>query len=290
MKFGEFLNTMAAKLSLQNDAELISALSNAELANMEIGDTFANRMNTGLMSLDGAKSSADVKKHFDALALKAIDDKLNPLAALYGAQAEFDAEKSTYKRVDILASKFAAALEAAKAASGDVTKEAEVKRLNGELLKMQNQLTALTSDKDGEIAKIKSQHAQQMLDAMIDFALSGKNYANKTLDSKTNVTIARAIMAEELAKRGAVIVNADGVLKLKNANAPELDLLDEGNKPVSFGDFTDRLLADKSLLEVSKQPATPPTRVSVTPPNGADMTAYNEAMERAINAANGVEN
>ena len=110
MKLGEFLNTMAAKLALQHDQNLISVLSNAAIANMEIGDEFANKMNTGLMSLDGAKSSVEVKKHFDALALKAIDDKLNPLAQLYGAQSEFEAEKSTYKRVDILAGKFAAAL------------------------------------------------------------------------------------------------------------------------------------------------------------------------------------
>lgn len=291
MKLGEFLNTMAAKLALQNDPSLISLLSNSATANIEIGDDFANRMNVGLMSLDGAKSSTDVKKHFDALALKAIDDKLNPLAALYGAQTEFDAEKSTYKRVDIIASKFAALLEAAKAAQGDVTKDAEVKRLNGEMLKLQNQLTSLTTEKDGEIAKLKATHEQAMLDSLVNFALSGKPYANKSMDAKTHVTIARAILAEELAKRGAIIVNDNGTLKLKNANAVELDLLDEGNKPVTFDDFTNKLLAEKSLLEVSKpKPATQQHRVPITatPKTGEmDMSAYEAAMERSMREAGG---
>ena len=291
MKFGEFLNTMAAKLSLQNDTNLISLLSNAATANIEISDDFANKMNIGLMSLDGAKSSTEVKKHFDALALKAIDDKLNPLAALYGAQPEFDAEKSTYKRVDIIASKFAAALEAAKAAQGDVTKDAEVRRLNGEMLKLQNQLTSLTTEKDSEIAQLKSAHDKAMLDSLIDFALSGKPYANKSLDAKTNVTIARAIMAEELAKRGGVIVNDNGTLRLKNVNARELDLLDEGNKPLSFVDFTDKLLAEKSLLEVSKPKTAPQQQrvpITTTPKHGElDMSAYEAAMERSMREAGG---
>lgn len=280
---------MAAKLALQHDQNLISVLSNAAIANMEIGDEFANKMNTGLMSLDGAKSSVEVKKHFDALALKAIDDKLNPLAQLYGAQSEFEAEKSTYKRVDILAGKFAAALEAAKAAQSDVTKDTEVKRLAGELQKMQSQVTSVTAEKDGEIARLKAEHEKAMLNALIDFSLSGKPYANKSLDAKTNVTIARAIMTEELAKRGGVIVNENGMLKLKQSATPELDLLDEGNKPLSFGDFTDKLLAEKSLLEVSK-PATQQQRVQVitTPKTGEmDMSAFNQAMERSMREAGG---
>jgi hypothetical protein len=291
MQLGEFLNTVAAKLALQNDPSLISLLSNAQVANVEIGDDFANKINVGLMSLDGAKSSTEVKKHFDALALKAIDDKLNPLAALYGAQTEFDAEKSTYKRVDIIASKFATLLEAAKSASGDVTKDAEVKRLNGELQKIQNQLTSVTAAKDGEIAKLNKAHEQAMLDSLVNFHLSAKPYANKTLDSKTNITIARTILAEELAKRGAIIINDNGQLKLKNANAIELDLLDEGNKPITFEGFSDKILAEKSLLEVSKpKTAAQPTRVPITttPKTGEmDMSAYDAAMERSMREAGG---
>lgn len=290
MKFGEFLNTMAAKLGLQNDPQMVSLLSNATIAQMEIGDDFAGKMNAGLMSLEGAKSNTEVKKHFDALALNGVDAKLLPLAQLYGATTEFDAEKSTYKRVDIIAEKIKAKIAEieAKQASGDVTKDSEVKRLNGELLKLQQQLTTATAEKDREIATLKASHEKAMLGSLIDFALTGKPYANDKVDAKTNVTIARALIDGKLAEKGAIIVNDNGVLKLKNANAPELDLLDEGNKPVTFAGFTDKILADANLLKVSK--ATPqqqrtPFQIPQPQQKQEGMENYNAAMQQAMQEA-----
>lgn len=290
MKLGEFLNTMAAKLGLQNDPQMVSLLSNAQIANMEIGDDFAGKMNAGLMSLDGAKSNTEVKKHFDALALNGVDAKLLPLAQLYGATSEFDAEKSTYKRVDILAEKIKAKIAEieAKSQNADVTKDSEVKRLNAELQKLQNQLTTLTADKDREIAGLKSAHEKAMLGSLIDFSLTGKPYANDKVDAKTNVTIARALLDSELAAKGAIIVNDNGVLKLKNANAPELDLLDEGNKPVSFAGFTDKVLADANLLKVSKsatQQQRTPFTIPVAQQKQEGMESYNAAMQNAMQEA-----
>lgn len=290
MNLGEFLNTMAAKLGLQNDPQMVSLLSNAQIANMEIGDDFAGKMNAGLMSLDGAKSNTEVKKHFDALALNGVDAKLLPLAQLYGATNEFDAEKSTYKRVDILAEKIKAKIAEieAKTQNADVTKDSEVKRLNAELQKLQNQLTTLTADKDREITVLKSAHEKAMLGNLIDFSLTGKPYANDKVDAKTNVTIARALLDSALAAKGAIIVNDNGVLKLKNANAPELDLLDEGNKPVSFAGFTDKVLADANLLKVSKsatQQQRTPFTIPVAQQKQEGMESYNAAMQAAMQEA-----
>lgn len=290
MKFGEFLNTMAAKLGLQNDPQMVSLLSNATLAQMEIGDDFAGKMNAGLMSLEGAKSNTEVKKHFDALALNGVDAKLLPLAQLYGVQTQFDTEKSTYKRVDILAEAVKAKIAEiqAQAAKGDVTKDSEVKRLNGELQNMQNRLTALTAEKDNEIAGLKATHEKAMLGSLIDFALTGKPYANDKVDAKTNVTIARALIDSALTSKGAIIVNDNGTLKVRNANAPELDLLDEGNKPVTFAGFTDKVLADANLLKVSKAtPQTPrnPFQIPQQPQNKEGMEQYNAAMQNAMQEA-----
>jgi hypothetical protein len=54
-----------------------------------------------------------------------------------------------------------------------------------------------------------------------------------------------------LKEQNAVLVNEGGVLKLKQADNPQLDYVDSGFKPVTFGDFTNRVLAEKHLLEVS---------------------------------------
>lgn len=256
MKLGDFLNTTASKLGLQNDPTFVAFIqANPQLAQIEFDDKVAIPINTGLMSLEGAKNNTDVKKHYDALVLNAIDAKLNPLAETYGATTEFETERSTYKRMDILAAKIQAKIAEieAKSASGEVTKDTEVKRLNGELTKLQNQLTALQTSKDAEIAKLKSDHEAAMRQSLIDFELSGKNYANDQLDATTNVTIARAILDKALATAGGVVVIKDGKLQLKNANAPELDLLDANNKPYTFTGFADKALADAKVLRVTTQ-------------------------------------
>jgi hypothetical protein len=290
MKLGDFLNTMAAKTGLQNDPTFVAFLqANPQLAGMELDDKVAVPMNTGLMSLDGAKNNTDVKKHFDALVLNAIDSKLNPLAAEYGATADFEAEKSTYKRIDILTQKIAAKIAEIKGSSADASKDAEVKRLTGELQKMQQQLTTLTTDKDNEIANIKTAHAKEMLSTLIDINLSGKSYANKAVDAKTNLTIAKAILDAKLTERGALVVNEGGQLKLKNATAPELDFLDEGNKPMDFAQFTDKVLADAKLLEVSNGGGGSQHRTIIQQPGvgAVDMTAFNAASNAALSGIGG---
>lgn len=269
MKLGDFLNTTASKLGLQNDPTFVAFIqANPTLAQIEFDDKVAIPINTGLMSLEGAKNNPDVKKHYDALALNGIDAKLLPLAQAYGATAEFDTEKSTYKRVDILAAKIQAKIAEieAKQASGEVTKDTEVKRLNGELTKLQNQLTSLTATKDAEIATLKKDHATAIQNALIDFELSGKSYANDQIDAKTNVTIARAILQSALAQAGAIVVNDNGTLKLKNANAPELDLLDANNKPYTFTGFADKALADAKVLRVTAPTNTPQHQQTIVAP------------------------
>ena len=249
MILGDFLNTMARKTGLQNDPTFVAFIqANPQLAGLDLDDKVAIPMNTGLMSLEGAKNNTDVKKHFDALVLNAIDGKLNPLAAEYGATAEFESEKSTYKRIDILTQKIAAKIAEIKGSSSDASKDAEVKRLTDEMQKLQQQLTTLTTDKNNEIANIKSAHAKEMLNTLIDINLSGKTYANKAVDAKTNLTIAKALLDSKLAERGAIVINENGQLKLKNATSPELDLLDENNQPLTFAQFTDKVLADAKLL------------------------------------------
>lgn len=60
MTLGDLLNTLAAKIGLQNEPALIDLLSSADLAKHEVSDDLAQRFDTGLMSLDGAKNNRDV--------------------------------------------------------------------------------------------------------------------------------------------------------------------------------------------------------------------------------------
>lgn len=249
MTLGDLLNKMATKIGVQDDQDLIDLLSSSEIATREISDELAQRFDTGLMSLDGAKNNSEVLKHLKPILLKSADDKFAALAEKFGIRDEIAAEKSTYAKFDILERALDAKIAELEKKAGSASGENE-KKLQQEIATLHQQLATLTATKDKELADFKAAAAQQQLDALIGFELNGKRYANQEL-GETNVDIARALITKALEERGVMLVNEGGKLKLKNATSPELDYYDESHKAVSFSDFVNKLLADKHLLEVS---------------------------------------
>lgn len=266
MKFGDFLNNLATKTGQQNDQAFIDLLSSSELSQHEISDELAQRIDGGLMSLDGAKNNPDVLKHYRPIVLKAIDDKIAVLAEKYGIADKIATEKSSYNKLDILEQALAAKLADAEAkvqgAGGQ--KSEEVARLTNQIADLQGQLQTLTASKEAELKSLRDEYSKSQLDMLINFDLKGRRYANAELGD-TNVDIAHAIIDKALKERKAVIVNDNGVLKLKQADNLDLDFLDGQYKPVSFSDFVSSTLAEKHLLDVQgngdddrKTPPTPP--------------------------------
>lgn len=249
MTIGDFLNDLAAKTGVQNEPALVDLLSNSEFANHEIDDSIAQRINGGLMSLDGAKNNREVLNHYKPIVLKAIDEKLAVLAEKYGIVDEIAAEKSSYGKLDILERALATKLADAEAKGAGGQKTEEVNRLTKQIIDLQNQLQSLTTSKEAELKTLREDYARQQLDMLINFDLNGRRYANAELGD-TNVDIARSVLNKALQAQNAVIVNDNGTLKLKQAGNTELDFIDASYKPVSFSDFVSRTLAEKHLLEV----------------------------------------
>ena len=248
MTIGDLLNTLASKCGLQQEQALIDLLSSSDFAQREVNDDFARRLDTGLMSLDGAKNNRDVLNHLKPIILKAADDRFAILAEKYGFADENNQEQSTYKKIDLLEAKLAAKLaDLEKKAQGTGTKESELVK---QIADLQKQLATITAAKDNEIAEYKKQTAKQQLEMLVNFELNGKRYANQDLGD-TNVEIARALINKALTEQKAVLVNENGTLKLKQADNTQLDFIDSSYKPVSFSDFANKILADKHLLEVS---------------------------------------
>lgn len=250
MTLGDLLNTLASKCGLQQDQALIDLLSNSELSQREVNDEFARRLDTGLMSLDGAKNNREVLNHLKPIILKAADDKFAVLAEKYGIADAMNAEQSTYKKIDILESQLATKIAYLEKKAQGTGGNEKVTELTKQIADLQKQLADITAAKDNELATYKKQVAKEQLDALVNFELNGKRYANRDLGD-TNVEIARALINKALTEQKALLVNENGVLKLKQADNPSLDFIDSGYKPVSFSDFTNKLLADKHLLEVS---------------------------------------
>lgn len=288
MTLGDFLNNLAAKTGLQNDPAFVDLLSSAELSQHEISDELAQRIDGGLMSLDGAKNNREVLNHYKPIVLKAIDDKFAVLAEKYGIADKIAAEKSSYNKLDILEQALAAKLADAEARvqSAGGQKSEEVTRLTRQISDLQGQLQTLTASKEAELKSLRDQYSKSQLDMLINFDLKGRNYANAELGD-TNVDIAHTILTKALQEQKAVVVNDNGVLKLKQADNLDLDYLDGQYKPVSFSDFVSRTLADKHLLAVQGNGDdgrnTPPTPPAPTIQTGSGRDT--SSLEAAVAAA-----
>lgn len=258
MLFGEFLNTMAAKLGAQQNPHLVSLLANNQLTQAEIHDDLANLLNTGLMSLDGAKNNSDVQNHFKPIILKGVDERLDAIAKQFGFETELAAEKSTYKRAEIIASKMQSLIDAEKNKNGQPSEKEN--QLNQQLQQLQSQLQTAIAAKDGEIAQLKQAHESQLLSMLIDAELGDKPYANDAIPRNVNVMTARNLVDAMLKEKGVVAINDNGTLRLKQAANPTLDYMDEGFKPVSYSSFADKVLADSKMLRVSTAGKQQPTQ------------------------------
>ncbi len=269
---------MASKCGMQNDPGLVDLLSNSELANQHVSDDFANAMDTALMSLEGAKNNRDLLNHYKPIILKAADEKFAILAEKYGIVNEMQGEQSTYKKIDILENRLAAKMAELESKAGRGAQSEETARLVKQIENLQKQIVEVQTAKDTELAQLREQHTKQQLDMLVNIELNGKRYANQDLGD-TNITIGRALVEKALKEQNAVLVNEGGVLKLKQADNPQLDYVDSGFKPVTFEDFTNRVLAEKHLLEVSAPEDNagggnykfPPTTKTVTLRNGKEV-------------------
>jgi len=259
MKIGDILNTLAGKINQQNNQALIDVLSRADMQQIDIPDEFANLLAADLMSLEGAKNNAAIKSHFTALALNGVDKELGNAVSELGIEDDiFKSEKDTYGKVRTLSAKIKELVEK----SGD-TGGKEKRELQKQITELNAKLAQTIDAHNAEVGNLKKQHEEHLMDFLVQSSLQGKNYANKDIPAEANVKLAKTLLADALAQRGAKIINANGVLKLKQSADETLDLYDENHKAVAYEDFAAKVLADYKLLAVSDPkkvitPAVPP--------------------------------
>lgn len=278
MLLSELIRQQAAKIGLQDNAELAGVL--ARVGTTEIPDDLANQINMGLMSLDGAKNNPALQNHFKPTILNPVDDQFKILAEKYGISDTMAAEKSTYKKAAILEAELARRLAEAESKNGKKD-DVEITNLQKTIADLQAQLADTSNSHKVKIEELNKAHAEEQLRMLVDFELSGKNYANKQLDRRVSVLTAHTLLDEALRDSKAVIVNDGGTLRLKQSDNPAMDYVDSGHQPVKFKDYVDKLLADNHLLEVSK--GTDPIQHPIIPtpqPGGVQVSdAFQAAME-----------
>lgn len=291
MKLGDFLNTQAAKLGLQNDPALIALLSNSELANREIDDKFAIPLNEGLMSFDSAKNNFTLKNHFSATILNTVDAKL--LENLDKLDLDEETifkvrdEKSSYNKIQIIKDAIGANIEKLKTSVDSESKtrksemEKQIRDLNDQLFNLKTQYTQEKADRE-------SKYNDEIKDFLFTNYLASKNYANKEYSTDENSAFARMLIDKAMKENGIITVKDGDKLALKNASSPDLEYFDKDGKKVSFSDFADNVLASKKVLAVSepgdgiKPPNTPPAQQVTIPVFGGNKTMFDTALQQSL--------
>lgn len=284
MKLGDFLNTQAAKLGLQNEKELIDILSKSEIANTDIPDSLANAMDNGLMTIDSAKNNFVLKNHFTGTTLNAVDAKLiEDLDLDEDTTMALQNERNSYNKIAIVKNALRAQIEQLKSGNPeDKSKKAEIER---QIKELNDTISANKQNHSLAIKDLQDRHNTEITDFILTNHLASKNYANKDWDANDNIAFSKTLIHNALADRGIAVVRDGNNLKLKQSGAPELDYY-ENNKPISFSDFADSILASKKMIAINNSGenpnTTPQAKTIVNVGNNKDTSAFNTAVQQAL--------
>jgi len=270
MHLGQLLNTLAAKSGIDaNYAPLKSILSNAEVSRINVPDEMANAMDGNLYSLETAKTSADLKRHFTALAYNGLDAELNRLIEDVGFEEEVRnellAEKSSTKRAVALAKKIRSLEEQKLEASG------------AEKLELQAKLNALETEAKSKVEDLKRTHDNEVADLLVKHALSGYKYALGEIPKQKKIDTAYNLLKENLEADGLKIVKDGGDVKLVRPD--NSDYYDGSNNKIDFKTYVDRFLGQNKLLQATDPVGRDNTSVSQNVVlRGGNFTANNKAL------------
>ena len=291
-KIADFLNDLADKVGNKNDQGLIDFLSRADIVNIDIPDSFCNSVTSGTMSLEGAKNNATLKSHFSAQALNLIDSIIADAVNNFNVDfSEFEAEKSTPKKLKALNAKIKELLEKKPEQSDEwKSKHDDLRKLYVDLNK--KYADTLDSHKT-ELSAVREESNGHVVNYMKSEYLKGLPYADTKRDLDINMDFAQLLIDKAMVKKGAKVVLDNGALKLVQANDNTMEFLDESHKTVRYEDFVKKILADSQVLSVTdptkvnpiQQPNVNPAYPQYQPanhPNGIDKSRFDAAMAASL--------
>jgi hypothetical protein len=249
---GELLQN--AGYDIEANADVVGSLLALD---QDVPDEVASPLKSNLLTLESAKNSPEIKKHFTAQALNTVDTTLYEYADEYGEIPEeklsaIRAEKSSYKKQRMMLDALKDIERGKQGAAGanDETK-AQLDARKAKIEELSQELNTIKSSHEDAIRAAQSEAQNKILNYAQNAELGMRDFAQEDLDKSTNVMIARQIVDSYLKEVGAApIAGEDGSIRLVQANDPQMDFMLE-NKKISFGSLADKILGEKKLLKVS---------------------------------------
>ncbi len=244
-----------------------------ELATIEVSDDLGTPLNT-LISLDEAKNNPTIKKHFYGNALDPFNNKVGDWLREHGVEEKtietILADANTYNKVETSIKEIAKV----KSAGGKGASAELEKRLN----ELSAQLSQATVDKQNAVNEVTNRYESMLTETEIMQILSRKELPG-VLSKEIEIKMARELLNDTMAKKGAQIKKVDGKLKIVAKDDEKLSIFDNG-KELDLDTLTNMALADNKFIKVSGNGGgTPPV-----PPAGTQLAKLNSAQQSAMSA------
>lgn len=293
MLLSDFIKTLAGVTGNGNLESLKTFVETNKT--LEIPDDVASGISSNILTMESAKNNSQLHDHFLATNLNFVDGELDR----YMTERKLDpklieeikAEKKTAKRAVMLAEKLEKLKEEAISATGGdkkvladkvATLETQIANLNNEIVK----------GKEGFETKLKEEKANftnKLRDYQVDKHFAGYKYANDKTEPATNVIIAKTLMNEQLKKLELKTAFDEETGQVKLLTSKDA-IYYKDNKPMDFQQFTDSLLADNHLLQVSDKPDNngangKQQNISISPANNGQGQINNSKFSSALKEA-----
>jgi hypothetical protein len=266
MILAQFFNDLGKKGGVS--AELMEQINaNKALATVDIPDAFAETIQSSLMNEEQARFNPSLKNHFQGIFHKSLSKKLEPLANEIDDEdfkRSFVENQNNWERLPNLFKKMKELEEAkVKAASSGKSKDVEeYKRQYDEVVNLRK---TEAENYQKQMREQENSFNGRLMDMNLNSTLSSYKYIDE-LPSDVAPIVAREKINAKLKEKGASLAfdASSNSLRLMSATDPTLEYR-ENHNPISFKDFSDRVLAESKLLKINNGSGNPPVRPAAPP-------------------------
>lgn len=283
---GDFLHDLLKKAGQNVEDKAVKDFLAGTVMTLEIPEDVAKGIDNNLLSVSDAKNNhPDIKNHYTKSALdgidKVIEDILKDLPE--DIKTEVSAERSSYKRVSLVAAKIKELEEKKSTASkGD----------KGELQKQIDQLHKDLADKDKVITTTKKEADSNLLkyrvQAKIENLIANYKTTFDELDPTVKAATIQSLLNKELQDKDANLTfdDKDNFTLLKKDGS---NYYGENHQQVDPASFVEQLLSRHKLLITTPKPGEKPP-IAPQPPGGNGNNLGNPLLKNlaaeALNAYN----
>lgn len=274
MKVGQLIAEQLEKLGADTTDESLKSVLGISV---DIPDEVAQRIQSGLITVEAAKSDSAVKDHFITSFVKGNDRNLKDY--LQGENATEDEVKQVFSNSNFK-DRYAAALLLIKNKSNAAVEEikrrgleegASKQKIDAALVEENKKLNAQyhelksASVPKADYEKMLSDFERERMDEKINGAFLAENWS-KNFVPELRTDLSKMALERELNKRGAILVRTPEGITIRQKENPEMPYYDNSKKLITFPELVKSVMT-ANKFEAQSETTEPSTKNTFVPGN-----------------------